>query len=68
MRNIIIILAVLVLTPFCSISQGTNKRNANGMKEGPYVRSFENGKKKYQGQFVNDKREGTGTFSWTDGR
>ena len=25
-------------------------------------------KKKYSGQFVNDKREGKGTFSWTDGR
>jgi len=25
-------------------------------------------KKKYQGSFVNDKREGYGTFSWTDGR
>lgn len=25
-------------------------------------------KKKYQGSFVNDKREGHGTFSWTDGR
>lgn len=24
--------------------------------------------KKYEGQFVNDKREGKGTFSWSDGR
>lgn len=24
--------------------------------------------KKYNGEFVNDKREGKGTFSWTDGR
>jgi len=54
MRNIIIILAALVLTPFYSISQGTNKRDANGMKEGPYVKSYENGKKKYQGQLKND--------------
>lgn len=24
--------------------------------------------KKYEGEFVNDKREGKGTFTWADGR
>lgn len=24
--------------------------------------------KKYEGEFVNDKREGRGTFTWADGR
>ena len=24
--------------------------------------------KKYEGEFINDKRDGTGTFSWQDGR
>jgi len=24
--------------------------------------------KKYEGDFINDKREGTGTFTWSDGR
>jgi hypothetical protein len=24
--------------------------------------------KKYEGEFVNDKREGKGTFTWSDGR
>ena len=67
MRNIIIILAALVLTPFYSISQGTNKRDANGMKEGPYVKSYENGKKKYQGQFKNDKPYGTFTYYFNTG-
>ena len=24
--------------------------------------------KKYEGEFINDKREGKGTFAWADGR
>ena len=24
--------------------------------------------KKYEGEFINDKREGQGTFTWADGR
>jgi hypothetical protein len=35
--------------------------------DGQGVLTWRDGKK-YEGQFLNDKREGNGTFIWADGR
>ena len=66
--NILKILLVILIANVLTLNaQQTNQINASGEKEGKWVKYFDNGNIKYEGQFHNDKPLGMFTYYYNTG-
>lgn len=68
MKIIGIILATFFVITINCDAQTTNQVNGNGKKEGKYVKYYDNGKMKYEGQFRNGVPYGNFTHYFNNGK
>jgi antitoxin component YwqK of YwqJK toxin-antitoxin module len=63
-------IAIALITSFSIYAQtdGINKKDAKGLKQGKWQKSYANGKIKYTGQFVNDTPLGTFYYYYDNGK
>lgn len=55
MKNTFWLYILIGLVSFSTTALGQNKKDAQGRKQGPWVRKYKNGNFKYKGQFKDDK-------------
>ena len=62
-----ILLVLFIAMPLTSWGQDINVTDANGLKQGDWIKKDENGKVKYKGQFVDNLPQGKFKYFDKDG-
>ena len=61
------LLLFLMLIPFLGFTQAVNEVDANGLKQGVWEKTFDNGKLRYKGQFKNNNPQGIFMYYYDSG-
>ena len=61
------LLLFLMLIPFLGFTQAVNEVDANGLKQGVWEKTFDNGNLRYKGQFKNNNPQGIFMYYYDSG-
>lgn len=68
MYRFIITIAFIFFTPHFIHAQSINQEDEFGLKQGRWIRTYQNGKTRYEGQFRNDKPYGDFAYYYESGK
>jgi len=61
------LLLFLMLIPFLGLTQSVNEVDANGLKQGIWEKTFDNGNLRYKGLFMNNNPQGIFMYYYDSG-